>query len=88
MVLKEVGVRQGGKKPWWHGHTLWHDKRQDSIQDDMEGVVPKLKGYLEKRCLPKGLKLEKKPLPRLVLIRHVLLEALLNHLLKIIIGVP
>jgi hypothetical protein len=54
----------------------------------MEGVGPNLKGCLEKKCLPKGLELKKKPLSRLVFIRHVLLEALPNHLFKIIIGGP
>jgi len=54
----------------------------------MEGAGLKLEGCLEKRCLPKGLELEKKPLPRLVPIRHVLLEALPNHFLKIIVGTP
>jgi len=54
----------------------------------MEGLGPNLKGRLEKKCLPKGLELEEKPLPRLVFIRHVLLEALPNHLLKIIVSRP
>ncbi len=49
----------------------------------MEGAGPQLEGCFEKRCLPKGLELEKKPLPRLVPIKHVLFEAFPNHLLKI-----
>jgi hypothetical protein len=52
----------------------------------MERAGPKLEGCLKKKCLPKGFKLEKKPLPRLAPVGHVLLEALPNHLLKIIIG--
>jgi hypothetical protein len=54
----------------------------------MEGVGAKLEGCFKNRCLPKGLELEKKPLPRLAPVGHVLLEALPNHLLKIIVGAP
>jgi hypothetical protein len=57
-------------------------------QNDVEGVKLKLKRCLEKGCLPKGLKLEKEPLSRLMPIRHVMLETLPNHLLRITIVIP